>query len=144
MLITLFMAAVCGGDEREKDRPVELVLDVELIEETKAPSAKEVRPYRRALATSRYRVVKVKKGQFEGKEITVARWVVWEGKEVRRPKVDKTSPRELSLLKLSDSREFRNDYLVDEIGDKNAVIYLEAARPNDPKKTDEGDSEKKS
>ncbi len=126
----IILAFACAGFPLtlpgEEKKTEEIEIEAKLIEATKPPTAKDVLPYRRALATSLYRVKKVKRGRYVEEKVLVVRWVVWEGKEVKgatgRKKVQ---TEKLRLARLDTLAAFKNDFIADDIRDRELPLYLD-------------------
>lgn len=61
-------------------RPIEpLVVVAEPLEPSPVPAPQEILPYRRALVVTKYRILEVVKGRYEGKTIEAAHWAILDG-----------------------------------------------------------------
>jgi hypothetical protein len=73
-------------------RPLDpLVVVAEPLEAAPVPAPRDILPYRRALAVTRYRILEVVTGRYEGETIEVAHWAILDGQVLpgaaRRPGV---------------------------------------------------------
>jgi hypothetical protein len=66
---------------RAKADPEPLTFRGKLVEVTRTPDPKDIGDYRRALAVYTYEVEKVIRGEYKGKRILVAHWVILDRKQ---------------------------------------------------------------
>ncbi len=100
-----------------------LEVDVVLLKATQTPEVAEVAPYPRALCTYLYEVKKVHGGEYDGKQILVVKWAVWEKAKVLGLPSEVGTVERLKLDRWVDYPEFSTQRIVDSIGETDLVIY---------------------
>ena len=107
-----------------------LELDGRLLQLTPAPTPAQVRPYPRCLATYLYEVGKVHHGSFEGRQILVAKWAVWERKSLPTLPTMVNTVERLTLQRFVDHPGLKTSRIVDGIGESELVLYYDpSSRP---------------
>ena len=102
-----------------------LEIEARLLRATPAPEPARVAPYPRALCTFLYSVRKVHAGTYEGDRILVVKWAVWNKAKVRGLPAEAGAVERLRLVPWIDHPEFARERIVDDVGEKELVVYYD-------------------
>ena len=109
-----------------------LELDGRLLRLTSPPTPAQVRPYPRCLATYLYKVEKVHRGTFEGQQILVAKWAVWNRAGLSSLPTETNAIERLKIDRFDDHPGLKTCRLVDGIGERELVLYYDPSSRHSP------------
>lgn len=105
-----------------------IAIDAELVKLSKAPTLKEILPYREALLVGEYRVKQVVKGKLDAKTVRVAHWALLDGAP-RTPATRKPGwSGRLNIETFEANPQLKSLFLSDTLEDNfEAVLYYDPA-----------------
>jgi hypothetical protein len=96
-----------------EEKPTEqLVVEVRVMEAAPMPTPQSILPYRRAMLVNEYEIVRVLDGDYQGKKILVAHWVIRDGQVLATATRESGSLHRLTLEAYDEHPELEGERLV--------------------------------
>ncbi|MCL2669803.1 MAG: hypothetical protein FWE89_03870 [Syntrophaceae bacterium] len=105
-----------------------LAVEARLIDISAIPSPQDIAPYRRALLVNGYEVLKILSGDYQGKKIMVAHWVIEDGQVLEKATRVKGQTYQMVLERYDDHPELEGERLVMDSDEFKLPLYVEQDR----------------